>query len=115
MIVLIHTSKTMRPAPEKPGKGRMTRPALLDRAERLVEYIRTLTPAQLAKVMALSAPLAEKTHELFARWRPAGLMPAAEAFSGDIYSGLQAESFTAAERTYAGSHLRILSGLYGSC
>jgi uncharacterized protein len=40
-------------------------------------------------------------------------MPAAESFLGVIYSGLQIASFTAADRTYANAHLRILSGLYG--
>ncbi|MGB1173784.1 MAG: YaaA family protein, partial [Marinobacterium sp.] len=35
------------------------------------------------------------------------------AFKGDVYTGLDAESFDEADYQFAQSHLRILSGLYG--
>ncbi|MDH5360778.1 MAG: peroxide stress protein YaaA, partial [Gammaproteobacteria bacterium] len=35
------------------------------------------------------------------------------AFKGDVYTGLDAESFSAADFKFAQKHLRILSGLYG--
>jgi cytoplasmic iron level regulating protein YaaA (DUF328/UPF0246 family) len=113
MIALIHTSKTMRSA--APASTATTTPVLLEKAEELFGYARTLSPRQLAKVMALSAPLAGKTHESFAQWTtdPGTQGPAVESFLGDIYSGLQVSSFTAADRTRAKRHLRILSGLYG--
>ena len=38
---------------------------------------------------------------------------AGEAFLGDIYSGLQFNTFTKSDREYAYEHLRIVSGLYG--
>jgi cytoplasmic iron level regulating protein YaaA (DUF328/UPF0246 family) len=112
-MILMHSSKTMRP-PASPTKP-TGRPALLDRAEELVGYLRTLSPRQLAKVMTVSADLAEKTRDQYARWStaPRDQTPAAESFVGDIYSGLQVDSWTAADRRYADTHLRILSGLYG--
>jgi cytoplasmic iron level regulating protein YaaA (DUF328/UPF0246 family) len=113
LVILIHTSKTMR---EDPAPGGATRaPALLDRADELVAYLRTVPVARLATVMAVSRPLAEKTREQFERWStdPTEQASAVESFLGDIYSGLQAASFTAAQRRYADTHLRILSGLYG--
>ena len=112
-MILMHSSKTMRPPPS-PTKP-TGRPALLDRAEELVGYLRTLSPRQLAKVMTVSADLAEKTRDQYARWStaPRDQAPAAESFVGDIYSGLQVDSWTAADRRYADTHLRILSGLYG--
>jgi cytoplasmic iron level regulating protein YaaA (DUF328/UPF0246 family) len=78
-------------------------------------YMRTLTPRKLATVMELSSTLAAKVHEQMAAWTadPAQQWPAVESFLGDIYSGLQVSSFTGPDRTYAGKHLRILSGLYG--
>jgi cytoplasmic iron level regulating protein YaaA (DUF328/UPF0246 family) len=113
MVVLIHTSKTMRsqPPPTRPT----TVPALLDRAVELHAYLRTLTPRRLATVMELSTTLAERVHEQLAAWSadPEHQWPAVESFLGDIYSGLQVSSFSTADRTYAGRHLRILSGLYG--
>ena len=39
--------------------------------------------------------------------------PAALAFAGDTYQGLEADSLDADEMAFAQDHLRILSGLYG--
>jgi hypothetical protein len=65
--------------------------------------------------MTISADLAAKTREQYAEWNTEAerQAPAAATFVGDIYSGLRAESFDAADRGYADAHLRILSGLYG--
>jgi len=113
MIILMHSSKTMRP-PTSGTKPSGT-PVLLDRAEELVAYLRTLSQWQLSRIMAVSADLATKTQEQHAEWTTAAdrQAPAAESFVGDIYSGLQIDSFNAADRKYADTHLRILSGLYG--
>ena len=118
MIILLHTSKTMRDEPPAAGwssDGRLGTPALVERAQCLVAAVRELTPAQLASAMKVSLPLADRTYETFAAWttQPGRLMPAAESFLGDIYSGLQVASWSAADRRYASAHLRILSGLYG--
>jgi cytoplasmic iron level regulating protein YaaA (DUF328/UPF0246 family) len=113
MIILMHSSKTMRvPASGIRPSGV---PVLLDRAEELVDYLRTLTRPQLAKIMTISAEMAAKTREQYADWstEPERQAPAAATFVGDIYSGLQVDAFTAADRAYADAHLRILSGLYG--
>lgn len=113
MIILMHSSKTMR----LPSSGSVPTgaPVLLDRAEELVAYLRTLSTQQLSQVMAVSADLAAKTQQQYAEWSTATdqQTPAAETFVGDIYSGLQIDSFDAADRRYANEHLRILSGLYG--
>jgi cytoplasmic iron level regulating protein YaaA (DUF328/UPF0246 family) len=113
MIILMHSSKTMR----VPVLGRRPSgvPALLDQAEELIGYLRTLTPAQLSRIMTISAELAARTKEQYAAWNtdPDHQTPAAETFVGDIYSGLQVDSFSAADRRYADAHVRILSGLYG--
>jgi len=111
-VVLIHSSKTMRSEATGGAKGD---PVLLERARELVSYMRTLSTRQLATVMTLSGPMAQKTHELFAAWSTEArdLSPAVETFTGDIYSGLQAATFSPADRRYADGHLRILSGLYG--
>jgi len=109
----MHSSKTMRP----PSSGRRPTgsPVLLDKAGELVDYLRTLSVAQLARIMAVSPELADRTRQQYAEWTtdPAGQAPAVESFVGDIYSGLRVDAFSAAERRYADAHLRILSGLYG--
>jgi uncharacterized protein len=113
MIILMHSSKTMRP-PTSVTKPTGI-PVLLGRAEELVAYLRTLPQRQLSQIMKISADLAEKTQQQYAQWSTAAdrQAPAAACFVGDIYSGLQIGSFSAADRRYADAHLRILSGLYG--
>lgn len=113
MIILLHTSKTMRPANQH-GQPLQT-PELRDKAKILAEYLKTLTPRQIAATMHVSPKLADKTHELIAGWNddPASQRPAIDSFIGDIYSGLQVPDWSASDRSYADSNLRILSGLYG--
>ena len=113
MIILLHSSKTMRPPAI--GVEPSGSPVLLDRAAELVAYLRTFSVEQLVQVMAISAELAAKTQQQYAEWSPSAQRqtPAATTFVGDIYSGLRVDTFTAADRRYADTHLRILSGLYG--
>lgn len=113
MIILMHSSKTMRVS-----NGSLCpsgTPALLDKAQELIDFLRTLKPAQLAKIMTISTELAARTAEQYAQWSVAqeDQSPAAATFVGDIYSGLRVDSFTTADRKHAEAHLRILSGLYG--
>jgi cytoplasmic iron level regulating protein YaaA (DUF328/UPF0246 family) len=112
MIILIHSSKAMRSAP---ASKKLRPPQLLSKAQELAAYLKTLTATQLARSMSLSAPLAKKTQVLIADWNvaPKTQTLAIDSFIGDIYSGMQAPSFSTAERTYADKTLYILSGLYG--
>lgn len=112
MIILINSSKTMVAAP---GSEPLQRPALLRQAKELQETLKTLSAADLRKRMHLSADLAEATAALIARWntRPKQQTAAIDAFRGDIYRGLLAETLTEQQRVYANETLRILSGLYG--
>ncbi|MCW5873576.1 MAG: YaaA family protein [Anaerolineales bacterium] len=103
----------MRTAPE--GAGSLDTPLLLPQARVLAGYLKTLSPDALASMMKLSGPLAAKTHALIAAWTdaPGQQTAALDSFIGDIYSGMQAPSLSAADRKYANGTLRILSGLYG--
>ncbi|MEZ4087604.1 MAG: YaaA family protein [Candidatus Gracilibacteria bacterium] len=113
MIILLHSSKSMKANP--PGAKQYQSPQLLEHAKKLNEFLKTLSPAQIQKSMKVSAPLAQKTKDLIADWNidPTKQTPAIDAFRGDIYSGLQAHTLSAKERSYANKTLYILSGLYG--
>ena len=67
--------------------------------------------------MKISDKLADLNHKRYVEWRnkPAEskTRPAALAFKGDVYQGLEAESFSDNDLKFAQRHLRILSGLYG--
>lgn len=112
MIILLHSSKTMMPSP---SHAVLRSPQFTAQARELNSFLRTLSPAEIAKHMHVSASLAEKTHKLIAAWtdEPSQQSLALDTFRGDIYSGLRASTLSEGDRDYADSTLRILSGLYG--
>lgn len=95
-----------------------TEPAFTDRAAELVRQLAPLAPAELATLMGLSDELAALNVARFGAWSPkataANSRPAALAFDGDVYGGLDARSLKAADLAWAQDHLVILSGLYGA-
>lgn len=94
-----------------------TQSALLDKSQRLIDIARQLSPAQIASLMSISDKLAMLNAERFNAWQPPfspdNARQAILAFKGDVYTGLQAETFREQDFSYAQSHLRMLSGLYG--
>ena len=77
----------------------------------------TKSPHDLQKLMGISEALAELNVERYHAWsrpfKPSNAKQAVLAFKGDVYLGLEAETFTPKQFEYAQEHLRILSGLYG--
>ncbi len=94
-----------------------TQPDFQDDAIRLSKTARNLTLGDLKKLMDLSDDLARLNRARYRAFADApGLeatRPAALAFAGDTYQGLEAASLDADEMAWAQDHLRILSGLYG--
>lgn len=95
----------------------MTTPDFQGDAARLVKTARNLTIGDLKSLMSLSDDLAKLNRDRFKSFEeepmPDLTRPAALAFAGDTYQGLEAATLDEDEMTYAQEHLRILSGLYG--
>lgn len=95
----------------------VTQPALLKDAASLCRVAKRLKARDLAALMDLSEALAELNRERFADWDPAhtpdNARPAALAFAGDVYTGLDAPTLGAERLVAAQDRLGILSGLYG--
>lgn len=116
MLIVLSPAKSLDF--ESPAKTKkFTEPAFLEESAKLVKAARKLKPHDLSNLMGISDALAELNHERFATWKtpftPANAKQALFAFQGDVYQGLNADQFTAADLTFAQKHLRILSGLYG--
>jgi len=116
MLILISPAKTLdfeSPAVAK----KHTQPSMLAQSEQLIDVLSTKSPADIEKLMKISPKLAELNVERYHQWsRPfnkSNAKQAVLAFKGDVYTGLEAETFNDAEFAYAQDHLRILSGLYG--
>jgi len=94
-----------------------TEPAFQGDAMRLARTARNLTLGDLQKLMHISPDLARLARDRFRVFAEAPnkdvTRPAALAFAGDTYLGLEAGSLNAEELAWAQDHLRILSGLYG--
>ncbi|MGV6803982.1 MAG: peroxide stress protein YaaA [Ruegeria sp.] len=94
-----------------------TQPDFQDDAIRLSKTARNLTLGDLKKLMDLSDDLARLNRDRFRAFSDApkaeATRPAALAFAGDTYQGLEAASLDSDELAWAQEHLRILSGLYG--
>jgi len=92
-------------------------PAYLKQSERLIKALRKLSPADIAKLMDLSDPLALLNFHRYADWSlpftPENAKPAVLAFDGDVYDGLAAKTLAADDLDFAQKQVRILSGLYG--
>lgn len=95
----------------------VTQPDFLDQSAPLVEILRSYSPQQLSDLMGISDKLAGLNAARFADWHPPfslnNAKPAVQAFQGDVYTGLEADTFSEADNQFAQQHLRILSGLYG--
>jgi cytoplasmic iron level regulating protein YaaA (DUF328/UPF0246 family) len=95
----------------------VTQPDFQEDAVRLAKTARNLTLGKLKGLMDLSDDLARLNRDRFQAFEtePAAEItrPAALAFAGDTYQGLEAGSLDAEELAWAQEHLRILSGLYG--
>jgi cytoplasmic iron level regulating protein YaaA (DUF328/UPF0246 family) len=102
---------------ETPTTLAATPPVWSDEAAGLIGLLRQRSPQQLAELMHLSDALAQLNVARYALWQPeatpANSKPAALAFNGDVYEGLQAASLAATDLHWAQQHLVILSGLYG--
>jgi len=92
-------------------------PRLLDDSDVLIERARQLSPADVSSLMSVSDKIAHLNVERFAQWqRPftkKNARPAAFAFKGDVYNGLEIGTFTDNQLKEAQMSFRMLSGLYG--
>ena len=117
MLIVVSPAKALDYSSALPTR-KHSQPRMLDAAEPLVDVMRQKSPDEIAKLMGISAELAELNFERYADWEapfsPDDARPALLAFAGDVYQGMDAAAtFTERDYTHAQKVLRILSGLYG--
>ncbi len=92
-------------------------PRFLDRSKELVGHLKGMEPGDLMSLMGISEKLAILNWERMQNWKksfnPDCSMESAYCFMGDTYTGLDAESLSDQDMSFAQTHTRILSGLYG--
>ncbi|GEA50617.1 UPF0246 protein [Vibrio inusitatus NBRC 102082] len=116
MLILVSPAKTLDF--ESPlATERYTQPEFIADSAELVKVCKKLTPADISGLMKVSDKIAGLNVARFQEWSktftPDNSRPAILAFKGDVYTGLEAETFSEQDFDYAQSHFRMLSGLYG--
>lgn len=116
MLMVISPAKTLD-YETPPATERFTLPQYLDHSQELVEQLREFSPTQISELMHVSDKIGGLNAARFGTWTPAfspaNAKQALLAFKGDVYTGLDAQSFSEADFDQAQRHLRMLSGLYG--
>ena len=116
MLIVISPAKTLDY--ETPSKTKtFTLPDYLDDSAKLIKTLRQFSTLDICELMSVSTKIAELNFDRYETWNKKfnekNAKQAVLAFKGDVYTGLDAESFSAADFKFAQKHLRILSGLYG--
>lgn len=100
-----------------PSTKQYTQPEFVSNSKKLIQVLRTYSPAQISSLMGISDQLASLNVARYADWTPKftpdNAKQAVLAFNGDVYEGLDANHLSEKALTYVQDHVRILSGLYG--
>jgi cytoplasmic iron level regulating protein YaaA (DUF328/UPF0246 family) len=114
MLALISPAKTLD---YSPIVGEFSKPQLLNNTFTLVENLKQKSVEDIQKLMKLSDKLSvlnyERYQEFSTDFNTNNSKAALFAFKGDVYTGLDADSFTNEDIQFATSCMRMLSGLYG--
>ena len=117
MIILLSPAKTLDYEKLKTSTS-YTVPLLLEKSKILINDLKKKKPNEISKLMNISDKLSSLNSERFKSWK--GLKEKSKnskeaifVFKGDVYQGLNIESFKKKDLEYSQNHLRLLSGLYG--
>ena len=117
MIILLSPAKTLDY--ETPSINiSHTIPNLLSNSKKLIKNLKEKKPEEISNLMNISDKLASLNSDRYKSWK--GLKEKSEnskqaifVFKGDVYQGLDIDSFGKKDLEYSQNHLRLLSGLYG--
>ena len=85
-------------------------------SQELIGLLKKKTVGEIQNMMSVSENIAKLNVERYSQWSmPFGpqARTALQAFKGDVYEGMDAQSLSLADVKWLNEHLYILSGLYG--
>ena len=117
MIIVISPAKNLNENYNLTCSFSTTKPKLLNESKKLIKTLKEFSPKKLSSLMNVSDKIANLNYERYKSWKTPftkkNSYPAVLLFKGDVYKGLEAETFNKSQFLFAQKHLRILSGLYG--
>jgi hypothetical protein len=115
MLAVISPSKTLNFGVTVPPTH--TTPRLLSQSEKLIETLQALPKEEISQLMKLSHKLTELNYERYQQFHtpftPDNAKQAICVFKGNVYDGINVDSYLAKDFESAQQNIRILSGLYG--
>lgn len=125
MKILLSPSKSQDFTKITP-RGYGQKPEFLNDTKKLHKVLKSKSPAQLGKLMSISAKLSNLNYDRFQNWShnfkmkvdttapgEKEFLPAIYAFTGDVYSGFTLDKYTRHNLAFADKTVRIISGFYG--
>lgn len=118
MLILLSPSKTLDEESSYPLKpNELTQPELLSHSQKLAKVMKEKSADEISKLMKISEKLGELNYQRYqdfsTPFTSKNARPCIFTFKGDVYDGLDIDSFCHTDLQKAQKHLRILSGLYG--
>ena len=114
MLALISPAKTLD---FSKIDGDFTKPQMLDNSFKLIENLKNKSILEIQKLMKISEKLSILNYDRYQNFSKdftsENSKAAIFAFKGDVYTGLNIESFDNEDIDFAKNSVRILSGLYG--
>ena len=111
MIGIISPAMNMRMG--KTPDIRLSRPVMMEKAERIYEELKKLQPWEIQSLMKTNEKIALQAFLDFQDWKKEGGTAAVFAYDGLVFKNVDAGHMTPEELEYLNRHVRILSGLYG--
>ena len=115
MLIILSPSKTIDTSTV--STSLYSQPCFINESSKLVSVIKKLNTSELSKLMSVSSKLSQLNYDRFQLWNKshslANSKQAILSFKGEVYTGLNASSFSDDVLLYSQEHLIILSGLYG--
>jgi len=116
MLILLSPSKTIDTVTKVSCKN-FTQPFSIADSNNLVRILKTLSTNELSRLMSISPKLSQLNYDRFQHWNISHNLSNSKqailSFKGEVFTGLDAISFSEDELQYTQTHLIILSGLYG--
>jgi len=117
MIIILSPAKTLDYTTQR-NIDDFSSPVFLNKSKNLIGELKKKKSKEISSLMKLSDKLTSLNVERYQNWK-GQIKPSDNAqqsiyvFKGDVYQGLDIDSFTKKDINFAQQHLRILSGLYG--
>jgi cytoplasmic iron level regulating protein YaaA (DUF328/UPF0246 family) len=117
MVIVISPAKKLDMLDESSALKKATQPLFTDKSQELVDKLKGFKTKDFVELMGVSEKIANLNKERYSQWQipfnKDNSKPALLSFKGDVYQGMNVDTFGSADFDYAQKHLRILSGLYG--